>query len=765
MRKLPLAALTAQLLGLAVSILPAATHADEGMWLLNGFPSDRVGPKYGFTPDAPWLDKVRLSSARLAQGCSASFVSPQGLVMTNHHCAHTCIEQLSSKGQDFVAQGFNAATEAAEKRCPELEVDQLVSIVDVTDTMKAAIANKTGSAFTLAKKGEQAKLEKACATSADLRCDVVELYQGGRYHLYQYRRYQDVRLVFAPEIAAAFFGGDPDNFNFPRYDLDVSFLRIYKDGKPASTENFFPFSNHGAAAGELTFVSGHPGHTSRELTVSQLLFERRERLPRRLNQLSEMRGQLTEFGRRGPEQKRFSESMLFYVENSLKAFKGRLDALLDPTLINGKRTQESALRAKLAADKRPGFAGAFAAIDKAVKINAELLDSYEQLERGRGFDSDLFEIARKLVRAGDERPKPNETRLREYTDSALPQLQQQLFSPAPVHPELEVLRLTFGLTKLREMLGADDPRVRQVLGKRAPATLAAELIKGSSLANVALRKKLFDGGKAAIDASTDPLILLARSIDPEARAVRKRYEDEVESPLSKAHEAIATVQFEQYGTSLYPDATFTLRLSYGVVQGWLEHGKPVAPFTTFGGAFDRNTGEEPFALPKKWLAAKPKLALDTPLNFVTTNDIIGGNSGSPVINKQAEIVGLVFDGNIESLGGEYGFDEKVNRTVAVHSSALLEALAKIYDAKRLADELRGAKPLPPQAATAQTAPRPPQPTAAGPALTAPTPKSVATPATATTSPDAKQPPPSVGTPAVNPAAPTSPAAGVAPSGR
>ena len=395
-----------------LSTSPAA-HAEEGMWPMNNVPADRIAEKYGFKPDQAWLQNVQLSSARLAQGCSASFVSAHGLVMTNHHCAHECIEQLSQKGQDLVKNGFYAPSEQSEKRCPALEVNQLVAITDVTDTLRSALAGKTGPAFSEAKKAAQAKLEKACATSDELRCDVVELYHGGRYNLYQYRRYQDVRLVFAPELATAFFGGDPDNFNFPRYDLDVSFLRIYENGKPAETTHFFPFSQSGAREGELTFVSGHPGRTSRELTVAELLFERRERLPRRLFGLAEIRGQLTEFARRGAEQKRFSNNLLFAVENRFKALKGRLGALLETSFIPEKRQQEKALRARLAADKRPGFAQAYASIDRALAVHADIFDLYEQLEYGRAFDGELFGFARGLLRAGDELPKPNERRLRE----------------------------------------------------------------------------------------------------------------------------------------------------------------------------------------------------------------------------------------------------------------------------------------------------------------------------------------------------------------
>jgi hypothetical protein len=666
----------------------ARVRADEGMWLPNAFPSAEVGKKYGFTPDQAWLDHVRLASARLAQGCSGSFVSPDGLVMTNHHCAHECIEQLSGPKRDYVATGFYAKTQAEELKCPALEVNQLVSIEDVSQRMAAALANKSGQAYSDAKKAEQAQLEKACATSDDLRCEVVELWEGARHHLYKYQRFQDVRLVFAPELAIAFFGGDPDNFNFPRYDLDVSFLRIYSNGKPAKLEHYFPFSPSGAQDNQLTFTSGHPGHTSRDLSVPELLFERRVSLPRRLQNLAELRGQLVEFGRRGPEQARFSRGLLFGVENSLKAYKGRFQALMDGALIEQKRARDKTLRIKLGADKRPGYSTAFASIEKAVAKLEEISDYYDLLERGRAFPGDLFGIARTLVRGAEELPKPNQSRLPEYTDSALPGLKQELFSPAPIHPELEQLTLRFGLTKLREILGADDPIVKKVLGKKSPEKLAQELVRGSTLANVATRKQLFEGGKAAVDASKDPLIALAKLIDGDARAVRKRYEDEIESVLEKAHEAIATVRFETYGTSVYPDATFTLRYSFGTVKGWIERGKPIPPFTHVGGAFERETGEDPFALPKSWLAARPKLNLDTPFNFTSTNDIVGGNSGSPVIDKNAQIVGLIFDGNLPSLGGDYGFEDKNNRAVAVHSASILEALRVVYNATRIADELR-----------------------------------------------------------------------------
>jgi len=689
--RLSIALLTVLTLAVAWLSRLIPVRADEGMWLLDAFPSAEVARKYGFTPTAPWLEKVRLSTARLAQGCSGSFVSARGLVLTNHHCAHDCIEQLSTARKDLIAQGFHARNDEQEQKCPALEVNQLVSTRDVTQKVSAATAGKSGKDYSAALKAEKAKLEKECAPTDDVLCEIVELYHGGLYHLYKYRRFQDVRLVFAPELAAAFFGGDPDNFNFPRYDLDMALLRIYEGGKPATMSAYFPFSASGAQAGELTFVAGHPGSTSRELTMAELRFERDQRLPRRLLRLAELRGLLTEFQQRGKEQKRVSNGVLFGVENGLKALKGEHQALLDAKFWESKVKAEREFRARIGGDKskQARYGGAWDAIAAALGQYADIYDTYDLLERGRGFGGALFGTARTLVRAADELPTPNETRLREYTDAALPGLKQELFSPAPIHPELEIEELTFGLTKLREILGADDPVVKKVLGKQSPRTLATTLVRGSRLKDVALRKRLFEGGKSAIAASKDPMIELVRLVDTDARAVRKRYEDEIESALDKAHEAIAKARFEIYGTSRYPDATFTLRLSYGAVRGWHERGVEIAPFTSFAGAFERHTGEAPFALPASFLKAKSRLPLQTPFNFVTTNDIIGGNSGSPVINQRAEIVGLIFDGNIHSLGGDYGFDERKNRAVAVHSSAILVALDQIYGAKRLAHELRG----------------------------------------------------------------------------
>jgi hypothetical protein len=676
--------------GLALAALTA--RADEGMWTFNAFPKEKLKAAHGFEPDDKWLEQVRLSSARLAGGCSGSFVSQHGLVMTNHHCAQGCIEQLSSAEKDLVKGGFNARTLNDEVKCPAVEINQLVGITDVTARMKKATQGLDGAKYADAQKAEMAKIEKECAADAKTRCDVVSLYHGGIYNLYQYKRFQDVRLVFAPEFAIAFFGGDPDNFMFPRYDLDVSFLRVYEDGKPAPTPNHFKWSAGGAKDGELTFVTGHPGGTNRQLTVSQLEYHRDVALPEALIRMAELRGLYTEFQNRGPEQKRISNGKLFGIENGYKATRGRYTALVDKDFFASKVATEEKLRADIARDpeKQKKYGNAWTAIAKAQAQLKNIRKPLAFKERGDGFGSTLFHVAQALVRGGEERPKANAKRLKEYRDANLPALTQQVFSPAPIYDELEIFRLTHSLTKMREELGADDPFVKKVLGKESPNEVATRLIKGTQLKDLALRKKLWDGGKGAVNGSKDPMILLAKAIDPEARSVRKTYEDEIEAVVKKNTELIAQARFETQGTSTYPDATFTLRLSYGQVKGWTEAGKTVPPFTTIAGAFDRATGRPPFDLPESWLGAKSKLALSTPFNFVTTNDIIGGNSGSPVVNKNAEIVGLIFDGNIHSLGGDYGFDPALNRAVAVHSQAIMEALTRIYGADRLVGELKPA---------------------------------------------------------------------------
>jgi hypothetical protein len=684
------------LITLTAALLPAASaYAAEGMWTLDRLPLKAMQAQYGFTPDQAWTDHAQRSSLRLAGGCSGSFVSPDGLVMTNHHCVRECVQQLSTAQKDYVEDGFYAKTGKDEVMCPTIELNRLDTISDVTARVKKATAGLSGADFSKAQKAESSKIEAECVADdkARTRCDVVELYHGGVYDLYKYHRYQDARLVFAPEESIAFFGGDPDNFNFPRYDMDIGLLRAYEDGKPAKVADYFPFSANGAEAGEMTFTLGHPGRTQRLLTVAQLDRTRDADLIPRLLSLSEIRGTLNQYATTSNEAARTSKTLRFGVENSLKALGGQLEALLDPAIFAMKRAQETELRAyvKQNPKRQAEFGSAWDEIAAAQQTYRTFETPYKVIEGGGGFASDYFRMARMLVRGAAERAKPNGDRLREYTDAALPSMTQRLFSSAPIYPELEKVTLGYSLTKMRATLGADDAFVHDVLGKQAPELMAKSLVAGTKMGDPAVRKALWDGGQAAIDASTDPFILLAKQVDPRARELRKRYEDEVEAVEQKNTEKLAQARLAKYGTSVYPDATFTLRLSYGEVKGWDQKGTAVPPFTNIAGAFNRATDFDPFKLPDSWIAAKDKLNGEQRFDFVTDNDIIGGNSGSPMINRKGEVVGLVFDGNIRSLGGAFWFDEAHNRTVAVHSGAILEALKNVYGATRITDEIEAGR--------------------------------------------------------------------------
>ncbi len=590
--------------------LAAPVRADEGMWTLDNFPSDKVEKTYGLRPSQAWLDRARLSSVRLAQGCSASFVSPKGLVQTNHHCAEECIEQLSTADKDFIKSGFYSKEEKDEPKCPAFELNQLASIGDVTARVREAIAGKTGADFTAAKRAVKAAIAKECSGGDDkLRCDVVELYNGGVFNLYKYRRYQDVRLVFAPELSIAFFGGDPDNFEFPRYDYDVSYLRAYEDGKPLDTSaNYFAYAREDAKPGDLTFTVGNPGSTQRLDTVAELEYDRDVSLPRALLRMSELRGQLTEFSTKGEEQKRIATGELFGIENSLKAKKGQFEALVDPALIEAKKQAENELRAKVDADPalKADAGRAWDTIRETLKAWKPKAERYAYTEGRAAFATSLFGDGLALVRYPGEKAKPNERRLPEYTDANFPALRQSILADEPFYPELEKLTLTFSLTKLREVLGPDDPFVRKVLGNKSPAQLANELIDGSKLRDVAVRKALLEGGQPAIDASTDPVIALARLVDPEFREIRKDYEDHFSAPLEAAHSSIARARFKIYGTSIYPDATFTLRISYGAVKGYEENGKFVEPITRIGGLYERATGPRPMPCRKAGSPQSPR---------------------------------------------------------------------------------------------------------------------------------------------------------------
>lgn len=681
------------LLAFLLCSIPAL--ADEGMWLFNAFPKATVKARYGFEPTQAWLDHVRLSSVRFNNGGSGSFVSPDGLTFTNHHVGATCIHQLSTGGKDYMKTGFYAATREQEGKCPDLELNVLVDISDVTAEVKGA-ATPGAPAAEVAKlqRSAMSQIEKTCAASTGMRCDVVTFYSGEAYHLYKYKKYTDVRLVFAPEYEAAFFGGDPDNFTYPRYDLDITFFRIYENDKPVHPEHFLRWSPTGVKDNELVFVSGHPGSTIRLRTVAQLEFLRDVDYPNRLQTYQRRIAALKKFSAGSEENARIAQEDIFGLENAFKAVTGYEGGLMDPSLFERKAAEEKKLRHSVAADpkKKEEIGDPWTAVERSTTVYREIYQPLVLIERMRGFSSDLAGFARTLVRVTQEKTKPSDVRLREYRDSALPSLEQNLFSTAPIYKSLDIVLLTDSLMQLKETLGDSNPTVQKVLGGRSPAEVAKDLISNTKLDDAAVRKQLYEGGAAAVDASTDPLIVLMRNVDADARALRKRADDEIDAVERTAGAAVAKARFAEGGFNSPPDATFTLRLSYGAVKGYTENGKAIPYFTTFDGAFRHsaeNGNKDPFHLPDSWTKAKDKINLKTPLNFVSTADIIGGNSGSPTVDKAGEVVGIIFDGNIQSLPWNFAFDDKVGRSVHVDSRGIQEALRNIYGASGLADELLG----------------------------------------------------------------------------
>ncbi|HEX7759856.1 MAG TPA: S46 family peptidase [Caulobacteraceae bacterium] len=673
--------------------------ADEGMWTFDNFPAAKVKQAYGVDITPAWLDHVRGAAVRLSSGCSASAVTATGLVLTNNHCVADCAQNLSTPGHDYFQTGYLAASRQEEHTCAGMQAEILTSITDVTPRMQAAGAGLSGQALVKARTAVSSTIEgEGCAGDAKFRCQVVDLYHGGQYKLYKYRKYSDVRLVFSPGVPAAFFGGDPDNFNFPRYDLDSAFVRLYENGQPAATVDHLHWNAAPPTAGEPVFVAGNPGGTDRQLTVAQLETQRDLTIPVTLLQMSELRGRLLRFSEESAEHKRIAADSVFGLENGFKVYYGRLFALNDPTFMAARRRTEADLQARTKANAAPGGKGGLGAgfgdpwSDLAVAQQSvqALYLPYRMIERGP-MDSDLFGYAKDLVRAAQEREKPSADRLPGFADSQLPLLEKEVLDPKPLYPELEQVTLEFWLTKVREYLTADDPNTKLLLGRDSPEVLSERLAKGSKLGDPAVRKALWDGGLKAVLASDDPMIQFLLKIDPAARQLRSQYDEQVTGPTTQAAQKIARARFVAYGDSIYPDATFTLRLSYGKIDGWSYRGVTAPPFTRFGGLYERATGQDPFALDPRWAAAKDKLNPETIFNISSTNDIIGGNSGSPLINAKGEVIGAVFDGNIHSLGGDYGYDGTINRGVTVSAAAVTEALRKVYGAQALAAELTAEK--------------------------------------------------------------------------
>ena len=672
-------------------LLTTPISADEGMWTFDNPPNKLLQEHYGFTATPEWLDHVRLSSVRLNDGGSGSFISAHGLLLTNHHVALGQLQKSSTAEHDYVRDGFYAATPDQEIKSPDLEINVLASMENVTQRVQSALKGIADPQKALAaRKDVFAQITRESEQKTGLRSDIVTLYQGGEYWLYRYKKYTDVRIVFAPEQQIAYYGGDPDNFTYPRYDLDMAIFRVYENGKPLETPNYLKWNAQGAANGELVFVSGHPGTTWRQDTMAEIMEEREVRIPLILDWLKNRLQTAHSYADRGPEQARQAESLILMLENSAKADQGIYQALLDKHVIAKKQAGEDAFR-KLVASKAEWKAEAGNAWEEIAGAETKAAPMMKKLIFRR-LDSQLGGLALNIVQYVAEIKKPDGERLSGFHDAQLQSLRYRLLSPAPIYPELEKARLSGGLAESTKQLGADDEFVKTVLGARTPDILAADVIGGTHLADPNVRKALIEGGEAAVAASTDPMIVLARKIDPPSRAMTKWFEDNVQSVEQAAGEKLGKVRFLAYGKSTYPDATFTLRLSYGTLKGYPMNGTKAPYKTTFYGLYDRANSFDmapPFDLPARYRDGIGKLDLATPFDFVSTCDVVGGNSGSPVINKKAELVGLIFDGNIESLAGDFIYDEETNRAVAVHTAAMIEAMRKLYGAGKLADELEG----------------------------------------------------------------------------
>ena len=685
-------------LGLAGSLMlcgaaALSLRADEGMWLFSEPPREQLKAKYNFDATDAWLDHLMKSSVRFNSGGSGSFVSADGLVITNHHVGADDLQKLSSAEHNYLRDGFHAATPEQELKCVDLELNVLQSIEDVTQRVNAAVgAGLAPERAAEARRAAIAGIEKESLQKTGLRSDVVTLHQGGAYHLYRYKRYTDVRLVFAPEQQIAFFGGDPDNFEYPRYNLDICLFRAYENGKPATVEHFLRWSPNGAAAGELTFVSGHPGHTDRQLTLAELKFLRDTQFPYTLARLKRLEVLLGNWSARDVENARRARDDYFYIQNSRKAFDGEMAALQTPALFEAKQVEEQTLGSAAEVTGSLAQVSASVAGQNELMVHQRLLDGryHEVLFAPDAFWCDSFAIARTLLRTPAERAQPDGERLEEYSDAARESFELALFTEKPIYADLETLKLADSLGFLVEQLGAQDPLVVQVLSGKSPRERAHELISGTKVRDVAFRKALYTGGAAAVDAAKDPMIELARLVDPAAREVRQRW-DELGEVKQQAHAVLERARFAHGGTAVAPDATFTLRLSYGVVKGYTEVGKAIAPFTDYAGLYARSAahaGREPFDLPARWVEKRNALDLAVPFNLVSTHDIIGGNSGSPLVNRAGEFVGIIFDGNLQGLILAFAYDEVEARAISVDSRGILEALHKVYGAEALVAELR-----------------------------------------------------------------------------
>lgn len=678
-----LRAATAALGVLVFASAPAS--GNEGMWTFDNFPTARMQAELGWAPDQEWLDRVMAGAARLP-GCSGSNVSVTGLVLTNHHCVIACVNSLSSADSNFIRDGFMARAREEERRCPGMAIQILERISDVTASVDAATTGATPETFARVRDTEIARQEGACSSGAH-RCEVVTLYQGGRYALYEYKRYDDVRLAFAPEYQIAAFGGDLDNYNFPRYCLDFALLRLYENGAPAATPAHLSMRFTPLTANEIVLTAGNPGVTSRLRTTAEFAFQRDYQLPWALVGLAETRGRLIAYSAQGPEQQRIASNALQGVENLIKRYSGQRTALVDG--FDRISAAETDLRARVARNRvsMREVGDAWGEIERAQTAYRGMFNQYQMLEASAGLRSGLFGWARDIVRAAAERDKPDGERMPRYTQARIATAERAVLGAQPTYPSFEELNLSIWLSKVREYLTVDDPMTRRVLGGESPEALAARLSR-SRLADPAYRAQLWQGGAATVAASDDPMIVFVRSWDGEARAARQRFEREVEGPIARAHERIARARFRAFGDASYPDATGTPRVTYGRVEGWSEHGRTIAPFTRISGLYERASGAPPFQLTQRWLDARSRLDPNTIYNASSSNESVGGSSGSPVLDREGRVVGAGFDGNIHGTGGTFLYDPALNRNVSVTATAIEATLTHVYGMDALLTELK-----------------------------------------------------------------------------